>query len=140
MCYLLYDYFLLTQGHPCWDGVQESYNAGQGPGRAGCFTGCGTIWGQGVQVALERFVRLDHLGLDALTKSRRRILREHQGLALEQSVVHLKSVGTDRLGREGGVRGFRGKFYPCCTFETFRPKVLAVRGVKFQDQLKGPQD
>ena len=97
MCNRLYDYFLLTQGHPCWDGVWKSCNAGQAPGRAGCFTGCGAIWDQGVQVVMEQFVRLDHLGLDALKLSRTQLLRECLELALEQSVVHLKSVGTDRL-------------------------------------------
>lgn len=57
---------------------------------------------------------------------------------LEQFVVGVKFSGTDRLGAEGKVKKFRGKFfYLVCMFETFRSMVLVVVEGQTQDQGKG---
>lgn len=53
-------------------------------------------------------MRLDCLGLATLKLSRMHILRE-QLLVLDQSVVDLKSAGTDRLGKESKAK-CRGAF------------------------------
>lgn len=55
------------------------------------------------------------------------------GELLEQSVVDLKSAGTNRLRREHKVKELRGKFVSSVC-ETFRLMVLVVRRGEFQGQ------
>lgn len=46
---------------------------------------------------------------------------------LEQSAADLKSLGTDRVWREGKLKEFREKFFlGIYTFETLRPMALVI--------------
>lgn len=55
-------------------------------------------------------LRLYHLGLATLKLSSIQILRENLELVLGQAAVDMKSVGTDRPGREGKVKKLKRKF------------------------------
>lgn len=98
-------------------GTQESWNSDKVKAvqavspTALCPGSAGPPGAREVQATLEQFVCLDHLGL-----------------AADFVAVDLKLPGTDRLGRECKVKGFRENFYLGCTLETFRPVVLVVRG------------